>query len=132
MCVFVSKRNLLNFYFTPLLLRQSKSYSNLKETRLKFRFLFYFPGGFFLLRFFFLCVSVVLVLSLFVPHLSFLCCLRRAMLRECGISCMSPLIIFVPMRIVSTLRFLTLILVDDYSRIFRMYIFIIFDTHFCY
>ena len=39
---------------------------------------------------FFVCTSVVsyvaFALSSFIPHLSFFCCLGRAVLRDCGIS----------------------------------------------
>ena len=56
-------------------------------------------GAVVLLQFFFVCASVVsyvaFVLSLFVPHLSFLCCLGRAAPRDCGISWVSSLIFFI-------------------------------------
>ena len=49
-----------------------------------------------LLQFFFVCASVVsyvaFVLSLFVSHLSFIWCLGRAVLRDCGVSWVSSLI----------------------------------------
>ena len=47
---------------------------------------------------FFVCASVVsyhsVLFSLFVPHLSFLWCLGKAVLRDCGFSWVSSLIIF--------------------------------------
>ena len=51
-----------------------------------------------LLQFFFVCASVVphlaFVLPFFDPHLSFLCCLGKVVLRACVISWISSLIYF--------------------------------------
>ena len=47
-----------------------------------------------LLQLFFVCASVV---SLFVPHLSFFCCLGRAVLRVCGFSRVSFLVFSNPL-----------------------------------
>ena len=51
-----------------------------------------------LLQFFFVCVSmgscVAVVLSLFVPHLSFFLCFGKAVFHDCGISWISSLILW--------------------------------------